>query len=1088
LALTALSSVLFFQNRSMTVRAESTAPIAERRNALTALLPVTITIDTIVASGLQAPVHVTHAGDGTNRLFVVEQGGSIRIIKDGAVLSTPFLNISGKVLYGGEQGLLSVAFPPDYATSGQFYVYYTNYPTYPGDNVVARYRVTANPDVADPTSEQIVLRIPHPTHENHNGGQLQFGPDGYLYVGPGDGGSGGDPNGNGQRLDTWLGKVLRLDVRGVPTYTIPASNPFTQTVGARPEIWAYGLRNPWRFSFDRLTADLYIGDVGQGAWEEIDFQAAGEASGVNYGWNCREGSHTYYTGAPCNDPLRLAALRDPIAEYGHNLGLSVTGGYVYRGTQNPALQGHYFYADHVYGRIWSLYQMSPGVWSIPQELMDTTLNFSTFGEDMNGELYVADYSGGTIRRITQVGAPPTPVPNLSTSRKSSSPSSANPGEGVTYTIQVINTGDLSSAIAVLTDTVPAGLTYVTRSLTATLGTVSDALSPTLRWNGPLSITPRITITYRVTVVSSTGTIINRARLTSFATPPITLSTALAVPRSVLTTTRADFFFPGTQPNQLSAVIHPADTCQTCHTEPIYNRWRGSMMSQAGRDPLMWAALFIANQDAPNSGEYCLRCHTPKGWLEGHSASPDGSLLTTDDIANGVTCNLCHRLVDPVASQSSTDQLKSEDLAIRVALTSTVPISHSGSAMMIVDPQDRRRGPFAINPPPQHSAYRTDFLGQNSNFMAEARLCGTCHNVDNPVLSWDAGRSQYWPNGSNLAAPSFEAGELFPIETTFDEWANSQYATTQGVHAPRFAGAKPDGIVRTCQDCHMRRSTGLAADTGVNRDCSPANGCLPEHGLIGANAWVPQLLQDVRWRLNSIADTNELDTNLAEARQMLRNAATMTVTLGSNGVITGAIARVYNETGHKLPTGYPEGRRMWINLKAYNAAGTLVYESGAYNPATGVLITQTGTITTKVYEAKQGITSQLAAVVNRTAGESFHFVLNNTVIKDNRVPPRGFTAQALNTRGLQPVGTTYAPGQYWDDTIYILPNNAVRVVATLYYQTSSKEYIDFLRANGGVDGVTVGTLWDTSKSPPEVMALAFYPSFATYLPTILKNAP
>ena len=374
-------------------------------------------------------------------------------------------------------------------------------------------------------------------------------------------------------------------------------------------------------------------------------------------------------------------------------------------------------------------------------------------------------------------------------------------------------------------------------------------------------------------------------------------------------------------------------------------------------------------------------------------------------------------------------------------------------------------------------------------MTESRLCGTCHNVDNPALSWNenppnGAPAQFWPNGTDLAAPSFEQGQLFPIETTFDEWANSEYATA-GVFAPQFAGSKPDSVVRSCQDCHMRRTTGKATEdiyNPVERNCV-TTGCLPEHDLVGGNTWVPQILQDSRWRLNSQAEAAYLNMTILRAREMLQRAATFTVTLTSNDGDKIATVRVINETGHKLPTGYPEGRRMWINLKAYDGNNNLTYESGAYDPATG-LLTEDSDI--KIYEAKQGLTPELATSLGLSAGESFHFVLNNTVIKDNRIPPRGYSQANFDQPGLRPVGATYLNGQYWDETVYTVPATTERVIATLYYQTSSKEYIDFLRTNGGLDGAILGTLWESSKSPPEVMAIAFFPSIPTYLPIIFKE--
>ncbi|MBW7916447.1 MAG: PQQ-dependent sugar dehydrogenase [Trueperaceae bacterium] len=341
-----------------------------------------------VADGLKKPVTITHAGDA--RLFVVQQGGQVRIIRDGALLKEPFLDVSDRVTTGGERGLLGLAFPPDYAASGRFYVYYTGAN---GESVLSRFEVTrGNPDRADETSEEVLLTHDQP-YSNHNGGQLAFGPDGYLYLGLGDGGSGGDPHGNGQDLGTLLAKLLRLDVSPETGYRVPADNPFVTTPGAKPEIWAYGLRNPWRFSFDRATGDLYIADVGQNAFEEVDFQPAGSRGGENYGWNVMEASHCYDAGS-CDQ----AGLTLPVIEYPHGpqWGSSISGGYVYRGEAVPALAGRYVFADFSSGRIWSA---DPAAgWDVTP-LLQTGFNVSTFGEGVDGELYVADYSGGLIYRV-----------------------------------------------------------------------------------------------------------------------------------------------------------------------------------------------------------------------------------------------------------------------------------------------------------------------------------------------------------------------------------------------------------------------------------------------------------------------------------------------------------------------------------------------------------------------------------------------------------------------------------------------------------------------------------------------------------------
>jgi glucose/arabinose dehydrogenase len=343
-----------------------------------------------VASGLVAPVDITHAGDGSGRLFVVEQGGRIRIVSGGQVLATSFLDISSLLQTSGtEQGLLGLAFHPSYATNGFFFVDYTR--QIDGATVIARYKRSAtDANLADPASAAILLTIAQP-YANHNGGGLRFGPDGFLYIGMGDGGSGNDPENRAQDLATLLGKMLRIDVNNPspPYYSIPAGNPFQN------EIWAYGLRNPWRFSFDRATGDLFIGDVGQSNYEEINYQPAGSGAGANYGWRIMEGLHCTGLGGTCPD----ARLTQPILEYGHALGCSVTGGYRYRGTASPALAGYYLYGDYCSGRIWGATKSGGGPWQTV-ELKSAGINVSTFGEDQAGEIYVASLGTGVIYRIS----------------------------------------------------------------------------------------------------------------------------------------------------------------------------------------------------------------------------------------------------------------------------------------------------------------------------------------------------------------------------------------------------------------------------------------------------------------------------------------------------------------------------------------------------------------------------------------------------------------------------------------------------------------------------------------------------------------
>jgi glucose/arabinose dehydrogenase len=347
-----------------------------------------------IATGLNQPVALTHAGD--TRLFITEQVGTIRIYDALGLRTTPFLDIRSIVLAGGERGLLSVAFHPHYRDNGLFFVYYTNRN---GDNSIARYKVSpTDPDRADATSATILLTISHPDFANHNGGQLQFGPDGFLYIGTGDGGSGGDPSNHAQDLSQLLGKLLRIDVDHGSPYAIPPSNPFVNRTGARGEIWAYGLRNPWRYTFDRATGDMWIGDVGQNIWEEIDLQPATSIGGENYGWRRMEGFHCFNPATNCTD----SSFTMPILEYSHTGGAcSITGGYRYRGTQVPALSGAYLYGDYCTGTIWTATQ-SNGNW-FPKVLFQTTLNISSFGEDLSGELYVLDVAGGKVYKMIAKG-------------------------------------------------------------------------------------------------------------------------------------------------------------------------------------------------------------------------------------------------------------------------------------------------------------------------------------------------------------------------------------------------------------------------------------------------------------------------------------------------------------------------------------------------------------------------------------------------------------------------------------------------------------------------------------------------------------
>lgn len=349
----------------------------------------------MVASGLAAPVYVTGAGDGSNRLFIVEQAGRIRILAGGALMAAPFLDIRARVRSGGETGLLGLAFHPRYSENGRFFVNYTRAGSAGLETVIAEFTASpASANQADASSERNLLTYAQP-FDNHNGGMVAFGPDGFLYIASGDGGSGGDPQGNGQSLNTLLGKILRIDVDSAAPYGIPADNPFAAAPG-RDEIYAYGLRNPWRFSFDRETGRLFAGDVGQNQLEEIDIIVRGG----NYGWNRMEGTRCYSPATNCN----REGLILPIHEYGRSEGVSVTGGYVYRGQVAPSLAGKYVYADFGSGHIWALSELSTGAWR-NEELLRSGINVSSFGEDEQGELYLVDY-GGSVRQVLSDGREP----------------------------------------------------------------------------------------------------------------------------------------------------------------------------------------------------------------------------------------------------------------------------------------------------------------------------------------------------------------------------------------------------------------------------------------------------------------------------------------------------------------------------------------------------------------------------------------------------------------------------------------------------------------------------------------------------------
>ncbi len=496
-------------------------------------------------------------------------------------------------------------------------------------------------------------------------------------------------------------------------------------------------------------------------------------------------------------------------------------------------------------------------------------------------------------------------------------------------------------------------------------------------------------------------------------------TITATPPGFVPSTLRDMELPGTQPHEGAVLDDPSVSCASCHgnyspaVEPWFN-WGGSPMGQAARDPLLYACMAVAEQDAPSVGDLCIRCHTPGGWQEGRSVDTGGGLLTAKDRA-GVQCDFCHRAVDHTYVPGVSPV---EDLEV-LAHIDPLPLQY-GNGQFVSDPAPLRRGPYA-DAVPAHA-----FLA--SPFHRSANLCGVCHDVSNPVFE-RAGGPDYVPNAFDAEHPDMDIRNMLPIERTYSEWSRSEYASA-GVYAPQFAGNKPDGIVSTCQDCHMRDVTGR----GATGQTVPQRTDLGLHDFMGGNTFLTDIVDDF---FPGEVNVQQLQAAEARAIHMLGLAATLSAT----GTASGITVRVTNETGHKLPSGYPEGRRIWINVKVIDAGGQLVFESGAYDPATGVLVHDDQI---KVYEIHPGLSGALAGGLGLDPGPSFHFVLNDTVYADNRIPPRGFTNAGFAEIQSPPVQHTYADGQYWDDTEYTLPAASDSAIVTLYYQLTSKEYVEFLR--------------------------------------------
>lgn len=515
------------------------------------------------------------------------------------------------------------------------------------------------------------------------------------------------------------------------------------------------------------------------------------------------------------------------------------------------------------------------------------------------------------------------------------------------------------------------------------------------------------------------------------------------------TTLKDFFQGGSQPDG-GVVYEPftsSNKCRNCHAVDgatelfIYAQWQGSMMAQAARDPLFRAALAIANQDADFAGDICIRCHSPGGWISGRSLPTDGSALNAND-RDGVSCSVCHRMVDPVF-EIGVNPIVDEDILANIEVLSPRP----GGGSYVLDSMDRRRGPYGDVMAPGHAWLESPFL-------RSATLCATCHDVSNPVYMRQTDDT-YVLTELDEEHPTGDKYDMFPLERTYSEWLNSDFATIGVDLGGRFGGIL--SVVSTCQDCHMPETP----SKGCNFPSAPVRDDLGSHEFSGGNAWVQEMV------LNLFPDDNLNPDYLEAGKQrsisMLQRAATLDVTQAGNHVKI----HLVNETGHKLPTGYPEGRRIWLNMRVLNARDLIIEERGRYNPLAAELTTDD----TKVYEVDLGVDEAVSNFTGIPMGKSFHFAMTNVVLKDNRIPPRGFTNAAYRAVQAAPVGASYADRQYWDDTRFRLPAGARSVTVNVYYQTSSREYITFLRDANHTDdtGEVLYEQWElTGKSPPVLM--------------------
>lgn len=554
-------------------------------------------------------------------------------------------------------------------------------------------------------------------------------------------------------------------------------------------------------------------------------------------------------------------------------------------------------------------------------------------------------------------------------------------------------------------------------------------------------------------------------------------------------TNNDFFQKGTQPlgaglpGSFTPLLEPA-ACVSCHANhgnqdpylmhEAFSPWVASMMGQSGRDPLFFAGMTIANQDAAGVGQYCIRCHLPQAFLAGHATPADGSAITAEDRA-GVHCTFCHRMVDPVFKPGISP---SQDQSILDDLTTAGLMTPRGeNARYTVDPIDVRRGPFDDIPLNLHPGDPQPAL-IHSPFHTKSEFCWTCHGVSNPLMVKQPGNA-YALGSLDAPHPTGLPEDMFPVHRTYNEWQNSYYSTIGVQHNGRFGGNHPTGIMKDCQDCHMPDQAGY----GCNFQFPPffQRPDVPQHSFLGVNTWVVGAIRTMDADQNSRPDYPDSETGLSDdavnamlARNVdfLEKASDMTlVQLGQSLRV-----RVLNRAGHKLPTGFPDGRRIWLNVKYLDCNEQQVLELGGYDFGTATL----DAASTKVYECHLGIEGETyAQSIGHPEGHTFHFVLANAIVKDNRIPPPGYSATLAVQNQTAPVGATYVNGQNWDDTTYAIPLLAKKAVVTVYYQVTTREFIEYLRDANTTDnqGQLAYDLWvEHGMSIPVIMDIAELPVY------------